>query len=378
MKRHTTVPVVASLALVLILLGIATPASAAVKTTTSFTSTSLNAPFGSPWQLAVTVTVANSFGTAPVQPSDGSVDILIEGMPGEYVTAATIVPGGIAYFVQPANEPPLAAGTYDVTARFTPAAGSGLSESSTKKAAKLTIEALTAVPTVEVISDPAVTAVPTVRTSLAGTFVDTNGVPPSGTWTVTAVDSSGTVAFEGATPQPTQGVDGAAVGALDIPIDAPLKASETYTVTTVFTPDELIAGGISLENAAPVDFTTRAATAGEILGAPTGVPVIVSVLIALLVAALTALLVWLIIQWRRADARIVYADVPLETAALQPPPATLALSQAPVGPPVLEPEDPYLPDLPSHPLSPAPTPEEPQSWSLSDLGLDAPDDPDRR
>ena len=397
MSRRFMFPLIAALALVLTALGVTAPAAAAVKTTTTFSSTDVSAPFGSPWQLAVTVTVSNSFGTAPVQPSDGAVDILIDGMAGEYVTAATIVPGGTAYFVQPANEPPLAAGTYKVTARFTPAAGSGLSESTTKKAATLTIAALTAVPAVEVISDPAVTAVPTVRTTLGGTYVETTGAPPSGTWTVTAVDSSGAEAFAGTAEQPTQGADGAPVGALDIPIDAPLKASETYTVTTVFTPDELIAGGLTIENSAPATFTTRAATAGEVLTAPTGVPVFVSVLMALLIAGLAALLVWLIVQWRRSGVRVVYADVPAENDATAVLPATLTRAPIAQGPPVLEPENPYLPDLPSYPLSPppvipvapihpvaptqppvssppAPAPEEPTSWSLSDLGLGDDDD----
>lgn len=379
MTRRAVLPVLAAFVLVLSALGVASPAAAAVKTTTTFATTELTAPFGSPWQLAVSVTIANDFGTAPVQPSDGSIDILLDGMPGEYATAAAIAPGGVAYFVQPANEPPLAAGTYSVTARFTPAAGSGLSESTTKKVAKLTIEALTVVPTVEVISDPALTSVPTVRTSLAGTFVDTTGAPPSGSWSVTAVDSAGETSFEGTAAQPTQGADGSPVGVLDIPIDTPLKASETYTVTTVFTPDELIAGGLTVEQATTSNFTTRAATIGEILGAPTGVPIVISVLLGLLVAGLAGLLVWLIVQWRRfgsPEPEPALVEVPAAIAAPVRP-ETRAL------PPVLTPEDPYLPPLPSHPLAPPPPPAEPTSWSLSDLGLDDPtpedpDEPERR
>ena len=386
----------------LAVLGIASPAAAAIKTTTTFSETEVTAAFGSAWQLSVAVTISNDFGTAPVEPSDGTVDILIEGLPGEYVTAAAIVPGGVAYFVQPANEPPLAAGTYDVTARFTPAAGSGLSESSTKKAATLTIEPLTVVSTVEVITDPTVTAVPTVRTSLAGTYVDTIGAPPSGVWTVTAVDSDGEKDFETTANQPTQGAEGAPVGPLDIPIDGELKAGETYTVTTVFAPDELIAAGVTLEQPAPASFTTKAATAGEVLTSPVGMPIFVTVLLVLLVLGLTGLLVWLIVLWRRARADLdqpVDEPAPTELIAM---PATAALP--PSGPPVLAPEDPYLPALPSYPLStpgspgvptnpagavtpvppsgpvPRPTPAPPRaeltSWSLSDLGLDDDDERD--
>ena len=387
--------------------GFVSPASAAVPTTITFAQTEVTAAFGSDWQLSVAVTVSNDFGKAPIQPSDGSVDILIDGMPGEYVTAAAIVPGGTAYFVQPANEPPLAAGTYDVTARFTPAAGSGLSESATKKVAKLTIEPLTVVPTIEVISDPAITATPIVRTSLAGTYLDTVGVPPSGVWTVTAVDSDGEQGFEGTATQPTQGVDGAAVGPLDIPIDGALKPGETYTVTTVFTPDELIAGGIALEESTPATFTTKAATAGEVLTAPVGVPIAVTVLLVLLILGLTGLAVWLIVLWRRARLVAEPEEEPAPTQLIAIP-ATEALP--PAGPPVLTPEDPYLPALPSYPLSmpgapgvpekpagpvspvapatpfpparptstpPTPPAPEPTSWSLSDLGLgDDPEDPD--
>lgn len=385
--RHATRLLAASVLLAVTALTLATPAFAAtVKTTTAFTTSKVTAPFGSGWQLAVSVTISNSFGSAPVQPSDGSVDILLEGMPGEYVTAAEIVPGGVAYFAQPANEPPLAAGTYAVTARFTPAAGSGLSESTTKKAATLTIEALTVVPTVEVISDPAATAVPTVRTSLGGTFVDTTGAPPSGNWHVTAVDESGTTAFDDTVAQPTQGADGAPVGALDIPLSAELKASENYTVTATFQPDELIAGGLEVQDVQPSTFTTRAATAAEIFGAPTGVPFAVLAVFGLLALALAALLVWLVVLWRREGA-IQPALAEPQPAIVAPAP-TLALPAAPVGPPTLEPEDPYLPALPSHPLTPPPVIPEPTappvtpappagestSWSLSDLGLGDNDD----
>ena len=367
--------VLAILTVALASLGVATPAVAAgeVRTTTTFSSTEVTAPFSSDWQLSVRVTISNSFGTAPVQPSDGSVDILIEGMPGEYVTGAAIVPGGVAYFAQPANEPPLPAGTYEVTANFTPAAGSGLDPSSTKKAATLTIEPLTVVSTVELISDPSVTPTPLVRTSLAGTFVDTNGVPPSGEWTVTAVDSTGETGFEGTATQPTQGQDGAAVAPLDIPLDGKLKSGEPYTVTALFTPDELLAGGLAVEDAAPATFTTKAATAGEILGGPVGVPIPVMVLVILLIGGLVALLVWLIRSWRLAA---VPAGMPVAPpVALATVPPTLALPPVPQGPPVLEPEDRYLPDLPSHPLTPPPVQPESTSWSLSDLGLDDSDRP---
>ena len=357
--------------------GLATPAVAAgeVRTTTTFSSTDVTAPFSSDWQLSVRVTISNSFGTAPIQPSDGSVDILIEGMPGEYVTGAAIVPGGVAYFAQPANEPPLPAGTYEVTANFTPAAGSGLDPSSTKKAATLTIEPLTVVSTVELITDPSVTPTPLVRTSLAGTFVDTNGAPPSGEWMVTAVDSSGDTGFEGTASQPTQGQDGAPVAPLDIPLDGALKSGEPYTVTAVFTPDELLAGGLAVEDAAPATFTTKAATAGEILGGPVGVPVIVMVLVLLLIAGLIALLVWLIRSWRLSAVPV--GESPAQPEAVSAVPPTLALPPVRQGPPVLEPENRYLPDLPSHPLTPPPVVREPTSWSLSDLGLDEPDHPER-
>jgi hypothetical protein len=368
-----------ALALAASTLAVAAPAAAAgeVTTTTTFAKTELTAPFGSDWQLAVRVTISNSFGSAPIQPNDGSIDILIDGMPGEYVTGAAIVPGGVAYFAQPANEPPLAAGTYKVTANFTPAAGSGLDPSTTKKTATLTIEPLTVVPTVELISDPSVTPMPVVRTSLAGTFVETTGAPPSGTWKVTAVDSDGATGFEGTAEQPTQGQDGAPVAPLDIPIDSALKSGETYTVTAVFAPDELLAGGLVVEESPPATFTTKAATASEVLGAPVGVPVIVTVLVVVLIAGLIALLVWLIRSWRRAAAPMEIATALAEPAHSVAPPALAAPHPTLALPPVLEPENRYLPDLPSHPLTPPPAPAEPTSWSLSDLGLGEPDDPDK-
>jgi hypothetical protein len=309
-----------------------TPASAAtISTTTTWSEGSeVTAPFGSAWQLVVKVATKAQHGTVPISSSDGTVDILIDGLPGEYVTATTVYPGGIAYFAQPANEPPLAAGTYSVTAVFTPAAGSEFRSSKTSKAATLTITPLTVVPTVEVVTDAATVAVPTVRTSLSGTYLETNGAPPSGDWTVTATDEDGNEAFSATVAQPTKAAEGE-VGPLDIPIDSKLKAGETYTVDTVFVPDELIAPGIQIENTPLTTFSTQPPTVAESLSTPLPVPVWLTIFASLVIIGLA---VWLVFLVRRLRAGVESAEPELAAIAAAP---TAALAVAPVQPAVAEP-----------------------------------------
>jgi len=327
------------------MLTVSLPASAAgIPTTIAFTSTTgVTAPFGSAWDIPIRVTSKSDRGSYDVTTNDGTVDIFVEGMPGEYVTAATIYPGGMVYFAQPSNEPALAAGEYSVTAVFTPSAGSDFATSKTKTAAILTITTIGVTPSAEMLTDPAVVTVPTVRTSLSGQFVDDKGAPPSGTWTVTGTDSSGTEAFTISAEQPTESTEGA-VGPLDIPITSELEPGETYEVTTVFAADPLIAPGLEFENPATATFSTPSLTPAEVLSGPVGVSTWIVILNGILFIGLIVLLVLFLGIWSRG--RVAKPKPSVEEPALAAAIAGVA------------------------PVAPAASIESSESWSLKD---DAPD-----
>jgi hypothetical protein len=337
MNRLISLPLAALVVGASLGLGTALPAFAAdIPTKIAFVgATEVSAPFNSPWELPIRVTSESENGKFNIKGTDGTVDIFVEGVPGEYVTAATIYPGGMTYFAQPANEPPLAAGEYTVTAVFTPAAGSTFGTSKTAKSATLTITPLTMTTSVELLTDPAVVAVPTVRTSLAGEYLDVVGAPPSGTWTVTGVDADGDDAFTVTAEQPTEATEGT-VGPLDIPITDPLEPGETYTITTEFDADPLIASGLEFENAAPLTHTTTPLTFAETLSTPVAVPIWATILNCVLVIGLVALLVWLLSRLTRGRADdgddAAPATGPSALPAAPSPAALDAASEAPVAP----------------------------------------------
>lgn len=320
MKRVIALAVTSILAAGALTIGVAGAAQAAdVPTTIVFTTEPATAAtFGSDWELAVRVTSELNGQPVIVSSSDGTVDFLVEGEPGAYVDDAKIYPGGVAYFTQPSTVDPLGVGEHTVTAVFTPAAGSDFVTSKTKKSVMLSITALTITPSVSIVDDPAVVSVPTVRTSIAGSFVEENGAPPSGTWTVTGTDSSGAEAFTISADQPTQAAEGS-VGVLDIPIESELEPGETFTVTAVFAPDASVAPGLEFEDAAAATFTTRELTAAEVLSSRVSVALWVSILNGFLLIALIIGLVWLIGAWWRGR-------VPREkTPAAVAEPSTAAL-----------------------------------------------------
>ena len=274
--------------------------------------TTASSTFGGQWEFSVRVISVTSTGTYNVSAADGSVDFLIEGIAGEYVRGAEIYPGGVAYFVQPANRPTLAPGEYSVTAVFTPASGSDFATSKTTSDAKLTITPLTVEATATLIDDPETVTVPTVRTSLAGSFVDVTGTPPNGDWTVTGVNSTGAQVFEVSAPQPTKGTDGD-VGPLDIPITTELEPGESYTVTTVFTPVDYLLDGLEITDPVPSTFSTPKSTLTETLSMPLAVPVWAAILNGVLFIAIIVALVWLITLWSRKR-RVARGDADLPVA----------------------------------------------------------------
>ena len=295
--------VVASAAVTLA--GVSSAAAANEPTSIAFVGESdVTAAFTSSWELAVQVSSNSEYSNYIVSESDGTVDFQVAGLPGAFVSGATIYPGGVAYFTQPADQPPLAAGTYTVTAIFSPAANSSRVTSKTSKPATLTITPLALSLGVELLTDPAEAAAPTVRTSITGEYVDVVGTPPSGTWTVTGEDSRGDNVFVVTAEQPTQASEGV-VRPLDIPLADSVKPGETYTITTEFEADPLLAPGLEFSAVEPVSYTTKPLTLGESLTAPVAVPIWVTILNGLLLIGLVMVLGWVIGAWsrRRTESR---------------------------------------------------------------------------
>ena len=299
--------------------GAALPAYAAdVPTSIVFTAEpSTIVTFGAEWELPVRVSSTSEGTPNIISGSDGTVDFLVEGKPGAFIDDAKIYPGGVAYFTQPANQPLLGVGEYTITAVFTPSPGSDFVTSKTKKSVALTITPLEISPAVAVITDPATVAVPTVRTTITGAYVEEHGAPPAGSWTVAAQDSSGQTVFTANADQPTAATEGS-VGPLDIPITAELEPGETFTVTAEFTPDSGISAGLEFENPAIETFTTRSLTPTEVLSSPVAISLWVIILNGVLFVVLIIGLVWLIGGWSRGRTTKERPVAPVEqsTAAL--------------------------------------------------------------
>jgi hypothetical protein len=331
MNRALALSIASAVTALALVTGAALPATAAgMPTITSFVGgTEVEASFGSEWELTIQVVSNAEYGRYNVAANDGTVDIYVEGMPGAYIAAAQIYPGGVTYFTQPSDKPMLAAGEYTVSAIFTPSSGSRFATSKTAKPVTLTITPLAVTTSVELLTDPAVVTVPTVRTSLTGEYADLHGAPPSGTWTVTGEDSAGSETFSITAAQPTESNEGM-VGPLDIPITDELQPGETYTVTTIFEPDPLVAPGISFENVAPESFTTTPLTFAENLSTPVVVPLWVTILNGLLLIVLVMGIVWIIGAWsRRRPVEVDVAADATATSALPAAPSPAALEAAP-------------------------------------------------
>jgi len=326
MLSRWTIP----LAILATIAGLGLPAASATAvgsdtpTTTTFAGEkSQTVPFGADWVFEVRVDANVDYDGLHVDPNDGTIDIIVSGQPDDFATDLPLYPGGLSYFSQPDTQPLLAPGKYTITAIFTPSVSGDYASSKTKTTASLTITELTLSPTVEVITDAAIVTEPTVRTAFSGTFLETTGAPPAGTWTVTATDESGATAFERTVEQPTQSADGP-VGPLDIPISGELEPGETYTVNAVFTPATYLAAGLTFDNVEAQTFTTAPPTVAEILSEPLALPLWALVSIGgLLVAALVLVIVLALRRPRRA--RVIEPDV-ATTGEAAPPEVNAAIS----------------------------------------------------
>jgi hypothetical protein len=251
----------------------------------------LSVAFGSPWVIALTVSATGPYGVPALDESSGTVDVFIEGIPGAYASKVPVQAGGVVFFSQPLKQPLLGAGTYSVSAIFTPSGGSGLGTSQTAAPTTLIITPLAVAAKVSVAassSEPVITA------ELTGEYRDTTGTVPPGVWTfkVTKADSTESV-FDRTVLQQS------APDKILVTIDSKLAAGSDFVVSSTFTPVSELAPGLTVTAPGDSTFRTPDATFLEILGSPVLLPVWAWILAAIVFLALTASLVVVIVRQRR-------------------------------------------------------------------------------
>jgi len=259
-----------------VLAGVAMPVAAAgaagvtqATTITFVDQAPVKAGFGGDWSIQVKVATAGDSVTT----QDGTVDITVKGLAGNYATGLPISGDGDVYVSPPDGKPALAAGTHQLTAFFRPAAGSGLAASHTAAPATVSVVALTADATVAVRGASSKT--PAVALGLSGTWASTTKTSPPGVWTVDVTPKGGKAKpiYHSTISQTT-----ATTNPLTVPITGELDRGVTYDVTATFVPSSTIAAGLTLTQAQSTSFSTPAMSLTESIAQPITVPPFVSVL----------------------------------------------------------------------------------------------------
>jgi hypothetical protein len=249
-------------------------------TTTKFVKTDpVAVDFGTDWLIAIKV-ATNDYPVV-LDETSGSVDVFLSGISNAYAPNLPLQPGGLAYFAQPSDKPPLGAGEYTVSAVFKPTAGSGLKTSQTSTPVKITVASIAVNPSVKVADDPAVASVPTITASFSGAYVDKVGGAPPGVWSFVVANSSGSVVFDSKIAQV-----GGDAKPLVIGIDSGIKRGTDYTVTSTFTPAENVAGGLALGSVPTATFHSADGSFGDQLAAPVALPIWLFLIILVFVLAL--------------------------------------------------------------------------------------------
>lgn len=277
-------------------------------TTTNFATPSL-APiaFGDDWLAEATI-ILSSTG-APVASTDGTVDVYVSGLAGAYATGVPIQAGGTVYLSQPDAQPPLAAGSYNLSAVFVPAPGSNFITSQTIAPLALTVDPLDAVPAARVVEPDVPGGVPSVELSITGSYVESKQAAPAGDWSVRVISPTGDEdVFTTAIAQP---VDPAP---LLVPIDSELRPGVDYMVVAEFIPAATLAGGLTVTPIPEITLSTPPAGAFDWAVAPVALPLpaLIAAALALLLLVIAAGLVPLLTHRSR---RPVEADQPVEGAA---------------------------------------------------------------
>jgi hypothetical protein len=262
-------------------------ASAADSSTTTFApSASQTVSYGTNWVMPITVAGSQSYDY--VTPTSGTVNILIKGQPGNYATGLPLTAGGVAYFSPPAAQPALGAGTYEVTAVYVPSGTAYLTSSQTLTPAMLTVTAITlatgfSVAKTTVANRPGAEVVTSITPPAEGRSI------PAGSWTITATDAGGAVAFHSTLAHAAD-----STAQLTVPLGGKVRPGHEYTVSAKFTPTSSVAGGYLVSNGGAQKVDVEAESFTEVMGtaldAPTWALIAIGLGLALLIAAGVALL----------------------------------------------------------------------------------------
>jgi hypothetical protein len=213
--------------------------------------------------------------------------VYFSGIGGAYASGLAIQPDGNVYVSQPATQPLLPAGTYNVSAVYNPAPGTFYASSQTATPLVITVTPLAVTPKVEVVNDAAVSERPVITASLSGSYVDAIGGAPAGTWHFLVSGADGAAVFETDIAQ--------AQGATDpvrVEVDSPLREGGQYAVKSTFTPVAELAGGLTVGELSDSVFQTPSGTFGEALVAAVPVPLwLAIVLLVLLLGLITTAIV---------------------------------------------------------------------------------------
>jgi hypothetical protein len=289
MRLHRIGVVIAALlGAATLVLAPAVAASADDSSTTTFpAAASQTVSYGTNWVMPITVAGSQSYDY--VTPTSGTVNILIKGQPGNYATALPLTAGGVAYFSPPASQPALGAGSYEVTAVYVPSGTAYLTSSQTLTPAILTVTAIKlstgfSVEKTTVANRPGAEVVTSITPP-----ADSQSIP-AGSWTITATDSSGAVAFHSTVARAAN-----STAQLTVPLGGKVRPGHKYTVSAKFAPNSAVAGGYVVSNAAVQTVEVEAESFAEVMGTPFGAPtwalIAIGLGLALLIAAGIVLLV---------------------------------------------------------------------------------------
>lgn len=290
----------AALALAALVVVPSAPARADSNVTLTFEPGEVTVPFGGDWLVEVQLNVAVSDdegdGYPVPDPTWGTVDIQLDDVAGIYSAGLAIQRGGVVYFARPTAAPLLAAGVHHATAIFRPSQG-GLLESQSATPLTITVTPLGLSPRLEILEVPGDEASPYAVLDLTGEYVDALGTP-AGSWSVT-VERDGTQLQQSAVD--VQAGD----GPVNLSLAEYVKPGTVLTVAAAFTPEQAVAGGVTLAETAPQEIVTPALTPIEWLSRAVAVPWwMVAVAVAVLLGAVAVAIV-VLVRYRRKPAEPV-------------------------------------------------------------------------
>ncbi len=263
---------------------VALPASAAgVDTGLTFeTAGPIEVSFGEEWLIVLTAEVRYEGGpNLPLGPGDGTVDVYLSGIGGAFATSLAIQADGRVYVSQSSAAPLLPAGSYEVSAIYTPVPGGFYASSQTGAPLSLTVTPLEVTPRVQVGIASAVSERPIITAGVSGSYLDSVGGAPAGTWKFDVTGPSGDVVFESELAQLQGGTD-----SVRVEMTSKLDKGERYTVNSTFVPVAELAGGLTVSSIAPIDFQTPADGLADTISAAVPTPLWLALLLLVLVLAL--------------------------------------------------------------------------------------------